>query len=453
MRLAPAMLTLLLLPLAGCLDIGDDAGGDEAAAPTSALLDDALALWDSGAPAANINLVGEWRNGGGAEIDAWENYLFVDRGSAVHILDVTDPARPEEVSVVDLAPGVLDVKVSDDGNWMFIGEDAEGSTALAGPVNDAVAATPVGGGPFTGGFYVIDISDKENPTYVSELLVGPRRGPHMVFYHQQADGTELVLGANADVSINRFDRDAGTLTELSRYSPDLIFDFNRDPEVFDVLYQGWAHDMFVMEDPVDNATLMYVANWDAGLRIVDLTDPASPVEVGGWNAFPEGHEGNLHTVATDWVGDRRITIGTVEVGFAVVGGYHYAMGTDRSILYVWDTTDPANIELLGTWENPDKEPAGRDYVPDEEITSTHNFQFEDGRIYLAHYGLGVWVLDVSTPENQADPKVLGYYLEEGQNTWDVLIQRGVTWTSGVEGVLGLHFITDEVGVGGLNGRA
>ena len=198
---------------------------------------------------------------------------------------------------------------------------------------------------------------------------------------------------------------------------------------------------------------MDVANWDAGLRIVDISDPANPVELGGWNDFPDGHEGNLHTVATEWIGDRRITVGTVEVGFAVVGGYHYAMGSDRSILYVWDTTDPANIQLVGQWENPRGEPSGRDMVPGEGVTSTHNFQLEQGRVYLAHYGLGVFVLDVATSATQAAPALLAYHQEPGDSVWDVVLVRGALVSSGSVGLVALHYMPDLLGPGGLDSRA
>ncbi len=434
-------LLIALLPLAaGCL-ASPPLDADPAAAAVSAPLDDALALWTAGAPSANLRLLGEFRDGNGQEADAWGDYLFVDRGSAVRILDVTDPGNVTEVGVVDDVPGVLDVKVSDDGAWLFVGEDAEGSSP------------PLGGtGPFTGGIYVVNVTDKTAPVVQSYLPIGPRRGPHMVTYHRTASGDELVFGANADVSINRFDRAAGTLTELARYAPDFVTGFNRDPQVFDVLYQGWAHDTFAMDEP-DGSTYLYVANWDAGLRIVDVTDPARPVELGGWNAFPDGHEGNLHTVSAAWIGERRIVVGAVEVGFAVVGGYHYALGTDRSVVYVWDATDPAAIALLGAWENPDRAPSGRDYVPGEGVTSTHNLQLEGGRVYLAHYGLGVFVLDVSTPDAQAAPGTLAFYREDGMDTWDVVLNRGVTWTSGVEGVLAMAFARDVVGPDGAASRA
>ena len=430
---------LSLTALAGCS--GSEPASDDPGSMEPGLTD-ALAAYNAGEESANIHRLGEWGNGA-AEIDACDNWLFVDAGAAVQILDVSDPANPVEVSKVEGLPSILDVKSSDDCEWLFVGNDAQGSIEL-----------PTGQRTATGGFYVVDVSDKTKPNLVSSLAVGPRRGPHMVYYHQMADGRELVFGANADVSINEFDRETGTLTERSRYAADLATAFNRDPEVFDVYYQGYAHDMVAQNDPVTGKTLMYVANWDAGLRIVDLEDPSNPVELGGWNEFPEGHEGNIHTVSTDIIDGRSITVGAVEVGFAVVGGVHYATGTDRSILYVWDTTDPSEIRMLGFWENPAGEPAGRDNPAfGEEISSTHNLQLEQGRIYLAHYALGVFVLDVSTPAAQEGPTLLGYHDEPEDNVWDVILANGVMYTAGAKGVTVLHYAPDVVGETGIDSNA
>jgi hypothetical protein len=430
---------LSLTALSGCS--GADPA-DEGAGPMGPPLEDALAAYDAGNESANIHRLGEWGEGA-AEIDACDQWLFVDAGAAVQILDVSDPSSPEEVSRVEGLPSILDVKSSDDCQWLFVGNDAQGSIQL-----------PTGQRTATGGFYVVDVSDKTKPNLVSSLAVGPRRGPHMVYYHQMSDGRELVFGANADVSINEFDRATGTLRELSRYQADLVTAFNRDPEVFDVYYQGYAHDMVAANDPASGDTVMYVANWDAGLRVVDLADPSNPVELGGWNEFPEGHEGNIHTVATDVIGGRSITVGAVEVGFAVVGGVHYATGTDRSILYVWDTTDPGDIRMLGFWENPAGEFAGRDQaVFGEEISSTHNLQLEQGRVYLAHYAMGVFVLDVSTTSAQEGPGLLAYHDEPGDNVWDVILADGIMYTAGAKGVTVLHYAPDLVGPDGIDSSA
>lgn len=431
------VLAVLPLLLAGC--VGSTV--DPAATVPPALVD-AVAALEAGEPLANVHLLGEWRERNGAEADAHGDRLFVMSGNDVIVLNVTDPSNVTEEARVASPVRVLDVKVSDDGAFLFVGNDA------------SLSGGPKGGnGPLTGGLYAWDIRDLSAPKLVAYQPIGERRGPHMVFYHRMPDGREILYGANADVSIHAFDREAGTFTELSRYQADLVTAFNRNPEVVDVLYQGWAHDMFVQDEP-DGSTLMYVANWDAGLRIVDVTDPASPKELGGWNDFPQGHEGNLHTVAADWVGGRRIVVGSTEVGFAVVGGLHYAMGTDRGITYVWDATDPSAIELLGSWENPLGLPAGRDQaVFGEEITSTHNLQLEDGRVYLAHYGMGVFVLDVSTPDAQAAPPTLAYYDEDELNVWDVVLSHGVIYATGAGGLRALHYAPDVVGHDGIFSRA
>lgn len=438
------MLALMLVAtaMAGCAseEPAPDAAPQELP-PTPTAHDLAAAARDAladGAPDVNLRKLANFP-AGGEEADAWGDYLFLDRGSNIDIvhMDVADGnVSFSEVSSFT-ATGPKDVKVSDDGNFLFLGNDEQ----LSGAPLDAVRA---------GGFYVYDVSDKAAPTFVSKLGVGQLRGPHMVFYHQQPDGTELVLGANADVSINRFDRETGTLTELSRYAPNPVTDVNRDPQVIDAYYQLYTHDMFVMEDPVGK-TLLYTASWDAGVHIVDITDPSNPVKLGAWNDFGGDETGNLHTVATEWIGDRRITVGSVEVGFAIVGGIPFLTGTERSVLYVWDTTDLANPTLLGTWENP--EGIGPGGTPtDSEVRSTHNLQLEDGRIYMAHYGLGVWVLDVSTPENQAAPQILAFD-RAGGNLWDTIVHQGVVLTSGSAGLTGYHFPLDVLGPTGISSRA
>src|SRR5688572_30398842 len=199
MRKLAAVLAFLML--SGCSSGPDSTPQPDPDPESPVLLEGALAAYMAGNETSNMHRLAQVYGSGAAEIDACGDFLFIDAGSSVQILNVSNPAEPFEVGAVTGLPGILDVKVSADCNWLFVGEDAEGSIE------------PLGGtGPFTGGFYVVDVTDKSAPTLASRLNVGPRRGPHMVFYHQTADGDELVFGANADVSINRFDRATGTLT-------------------------------------------------------------------------------------------------------------------------------------------------------------------------------------------------------------------------------------------------
>ncbi len=442
-------LSVALVALAGCAT-QDDAtdSGSKAPLPGAPLLEDAYAAWNAGNLTANVRPVGHWQQSGGEEADGCGDWVAVDRGSQVHILGVVwadGNATFVELAVITDAPGPKDVKWSDDCDWLFVG-------------NDDVASSPPLDAARVGGIYVYDVADKENPLQKSKLPIGPRRGPHMVFYHQTSAGDELVFGANGDVSISRFDRATGTLTELARYAPDYVQDVNREPDVIDAYYQTYAHDMFVMEDPATGQTLMYVANWDAGLRIVDVSVPDQPLEVGAWNDFPAGHSGNIHTVSTAWIGGRRITVASPEVGFEVVGGLPYVRNDERSPVYVLDTTRLSAPAHIGTWFNPDGEGPGRSgvavaAVTQEEIRSPHNLQLEGGRVYLAHYGLGVFVLDISTAANQSAPVMVGYVSAPGDNVWDVIVHDGAMLASGALGLRADHFLGDLVGPFGTDSRA
>jgi len=446
MRRALGLAVLLLAStMVGCLGTTGEDDIDPASEDVgnaTGELEDVQDALEDGEPSANVDVLGAWRDGVSEEADPHEDLLFVDRGDHAAILNVSREDEPEKVGEITDVPTLVDIKVSDDGNYAFLADDQQGTTDETG-----------GTGPLTGGVYVFDVSDPSSPERVSYEPVGPSRGPHMVYYQQTADGDELVFAAAGDsVVVHAFDRESGELEELSRYTPGQLAQ-DRHPNRVGALYntQGWLHDMFVMQED-DGRLLMYVAAWDAGLHVVDVTDPESPEQLGTWSDFGDDEAGNLHTVATDWIGDRRITVGAVEVGFAVVGGTLYATGDETSVTYVWDTTDPENPELLGTWTNPVDPTSGRDYAPEEEISSTHNLQLEEGRVYQAHYDLGVWVIDVSTPDNQTEPETLGYHYTDEMNTWDVVLTDGVMYTSGNVGVKALTFALDEPGTG-LTSRA
>jgi hypothetical protein len=430
----------LVIALAGCLGGDDGTENDQfdERGPDSYQYDgpfvDATAAKLAGEASANIELLGTWEQSGAAEVDIWSHYMAVMRGGDVHILDISNASAPVEVSIITETPRVLDVKWSDDGAYLFIGDDTQATTDETDDVTGR-----------TGGFYVVNTTDLAAPRLVSYLPIGPLRGPHMVDYFRASDGREIIMGANADVSLNVFDRATETLTEVARYAPNYVTDVARTPDTLDVLYQLYAHDMFAMQDEI-LGDVMYVANWDAGMRIVDINDPANPVELGAWNDFPAGDSGNIHTVSTEWIGEQRITVASAEIGFAVVGGVPYVTGTEQAVDYVLDTTDPTDIKFIGRWENPEGLTAGRSDLG-EPLYSTHNMQLEGGLVYLAHYQLGVWVYDPLTLET------LGYFSEPGWSTWDVVLRDGVMWTAGGEGVHSLHFLPDFKGPGGLTSRA
>ncbi len=123
---------------------------------------------------------------------------------------------------------------------------------------------------------------------------------------------------------------------------------------------GSALDLEIVGD------LLYVADDTAGLRIIDFTDPAQPVEVG---AFPTGQaqdltvvEGRVYVAA---VGDglriidvsdpaTPVQLGVYDtpgfaVDVAVIGGLAYVADSGREVLII-DVRDPTQPGLVGTYE-------------------------------------------------------------------------------------------------------
>lgn len=448
---AHARLTLtlgVLLLAAGCIGADDDPidpAQDEA--PNASQMPDALQALQNGEESANLERLSLWDDGNGQEIDPAGELLYVSRGDHVAILDVTDPNDPTTLATIDDVPSSLDVKLSDDHAYAFIADDTVASEEPQGGMD-----------PFTGGLYVYDVSDPTDPQRVTHEPIGNSRGPHMVTYFDVPNHGEHLFSAAGDaVVIHTFDRDAGTLEETARYEPGQL-EQNRDPQAIDAYYntRAWLHDMFVMAEP-DGSTYMYVAAWDAGLRIVDVTDPSQPEELGSWSDYTDEEAGNLHTVTTEWIGDKRITVGTPEIGFAVVGGTLYATGDERNHVYVWDTTDPTEPELITRWVNPVAETTGRTTIatgelPNEQHSSPHNVQLEEGIAYIAHYNLGVWVIDLRTADDRADPPVLAYHMMDEMNVWDVALNQGVVYSSGAAGVQAFEFPLSPIGPDGVTSR-
>jgi hypothetical protein len=207
----------------------------------------------------------------------------------------------------------------------------------------------------------------------------------------------------------------------------------------------FTHDMTVQDDPVTGKAVMLVSFWDDGVHVVDVSDPAKPVLLGHWKGAgaDETWGGHIHSTMASLVNGKRV-IATVP---------EYAKIPSITFL---DATDYANLTVISVWA-PKK-----DFGNDSPSTfSTHNFQFVDGRIYLAMYHGGVWVVDASAT------KALGYLLPTpasaplvktplsgSPNIWDVIVKDGYVYATDIaSGVHTLHYRSDTLGDAKITGFA
>jgi hypothetical protein len=235
---------------------------------------------------------------------------------------------------------------------------------------------------------------------------------------------------------------------------------------------NFAHEGFIQRHPRSGRVLDYVSYWDAGLRIVDVTDPRSPVEVGvfDYDIFGNGLRAAHYAAPTpsgDWVYLED------EIGYFRAGGVHVLDTRDC------DGTAPCTPVLVGGWDLP-----GRDMqtaslhkffrhpnfngstLPIENrsfIYDAHNLDIRgENTLLVANYGMGVRLLDTS---DKTAPREVSFYLPSanmsescrmdcghvGRQTWGCYFgSDGLIYASDLE--LGF-FIIDPAGRGGPNASA
>lgn len=188
--------------------------------------------------------------------------------------------------------------------------------------------------------FVLDIADPANPVLASEFVL-----PAGVAVHAAAFDAGHVFFAEEAYGLGV--ADPASLAPIGRYDADLP----PDPSARD------------FEDIAVESGHAYLAAWGYGVLIVDLADPAAPVEVGRFE-FP-------YASTIEAQGDR----------------VYAASATNGGILRILDVADPTNPQQLG-----------------ELFTNqTYDLEVRGDYAYLADEG-GLSIVDVSAP---ATPVVVG----------------------------------------------
>lgn len=316
------------------------------------------------------------------QVDVQGGYALVsgmEGGLAFAILDITDPAKPKAVSYWPSAAQGWTARFSEDGNYVFYGCQMLGvPSGLATGTYNMVKGdckdpnAPHAPGSPQGGIVVVDVHDKAKPTFVDFL---PGMAAHNLFV-ASINGTDYVF--TNGVNIIKFDAAAGKLEEVANV-----------PGV---------HDATVARHPITGDWLMFTGTQE--LSIYNVNDPAAPEVV--WEApkdkkeFVGWHEQTL----IPGVVDGRVVL--------ALGGESYlsASGVPDIVSFV-DVTDPERPALLSQWKPPfeSKLPWAGYLYSVHEMAAT-----PQGQVAISWYHGGVWVVDVSTKERQAEPVTLAAYL-------------------------------------------
>lgn len=170
------------------------------------------------------------------------------------------------------------------------------------------------------------------------------------------------------------------------------------------------------------AHYVFLANWNDGLRIYDVSNPADPKRLAhvndGGTAVDATASGNYVYLADDYGGLRIYDISNpanpIAVGHSHEIGYPWGVAVDGKIAYVadnfhgftiFDISSPTNpVVLANIQNNPPKENfldhlSGKDKGKVFIQGSAYGVAVAGHHAYIANFQDGVWAYDISSPTN------------------------------------------------------
>ncbi len=253
------------------------------------------------------NVTDVWAYGNYAYLGTFDDIACSLDFTGVHIVDISDPENPSKVAFIPAMPSTRnnDVKVahletpSFDGEILVASNEPCGSVFLPRLQASGVAVTPG-----QGGVAMWDVSDPTKPRALKQnYLDFP---VHNTYIWQDGDNAYMLVVDDVNVQ----DLHIVDITKPQSPKEIAVTGQNDWPSGIDNIGDSevFLHDVWVQEN--GGQQIAYLSYWDAGLVLLDVSDPVNPVFLGDSDyAFPdplsgEDPEGNSHVAVPNADGSR-----------------------------------------------------------------------------------------------------------------------------------------------------
>jgi hypothetical protein len=415
-------------------------------------------LSDTSRPARTRNLkvlASHDLGGGGFHTDVWAlgNYAYVGSfgvfpaicpDGGVKVIDISDPTSPDHVATIapPSSTQTNDVKAARIATKHFKGDILVVSNEWC----------RFGG---AAGFQIFDVTDPENATELGRYgpattsfppsapffqeLIDWGQGVHNTFIFEQkgrvyvaavVDFGEIYSLLYAGQVASEGDLRIVDITDPA--NPTLVGSFGISTDLGQNPFAGQGEE-FPYSGPhdvwVENG-VAYVSEWDAGLVLVDVSDPSSPKAI-SQTKYAASEEGNTH-VAVPARGGNLVLVGDEDFTYGPWG-----------FLRIFDTRDASAPKEIATFGTPN---TIADPPPNDGVYTMHNVVVRGNSAYISWYGDGVRVIDFSratrpreiasfVPADTADP--LGYFPPRA-NVWGIYVHGDLILASDTNS--GLHIL-------------
>lgn len=225
------------------------------------------------------NVTDVWAYGNYAYLGTFDDVACSLDWTGVHIVDISDPQDPSPAGFVAAPPGTRnnDVKVAHLETPSFRGEILVASNEPCGsPFLPRVEARGVGDPVGEGGVAIWDVTDPTKPRSLARNFLP--FGVHNSFIWQQGEDAYMIVVDDVnvqdvhivDLTKPQSPKEIAVTGQLD-WPDDIAAEFGGEAAVF-------LHDVWVQEN--DGQVIAYLAYWDAGLVMLDVTDPSDPVFLG-----------------------------------------------------------------------------------------------------------------------------------------------------------------------------
>lgn len=288
------LLAALLVPLSAVADHGGS---------SSAQLIQVGAL-DLGLPGDNVTDV--WAYGNYAYLGTFDEGACSLDYTGVHIVDISDPANPTKVAFIPAKPGTRnnDVKVAHIETAHFTGEILVASNEGCGspfiPRRQSKGGNTVSG---QNGVTIWNVTDPTNPKVLKQNFLN--FDVHNTYIYQQGQNAYMLVVDDENVQ----DLHIVDLTKPQAPREILVtgqLDWPENDNIGDG--EVFLHDVWVQEN--EGKFIAYLSYWDAGLILLDITDPAHPIFLGDSEYIHpdplsgQDPEGNSHVAVPNVDGSR-----------------------------------------------------------------------------------------------------------------------------------------------------